>query len=87
MVSGRGVGAVVNGQAQASSGWGEYQPYIGDALESCVDYVGRLQRSIEGEIVPDRHYFVEKASALKEWATILLARCEEIEGWIEGGTS
>lgn len=73
----------VNDHVQVGSGWGEYQPYIGDALECCVDHVGRLQRSIEGEIPSDRHYFVEKASALKEWATILLARCEEVEGWIE----
>ncbi len=77
----------MNGQGQANSDWAEYQPYIGDALESCVDYVGRLQRSIEGEITSDRHYFVEKASALKEWATTLLTRCEETERWIEGDTS
>ncbi len=77
----------MNSQAQVSSDWGEYQPYIDDALESCVDYVGRLQRSIEGEITSDRHYFVEKASALPEWAAILLTRCEETERWIEGDTS
>jgi hypothetical protein len=77
--------ADVNDQAQAGCGWGEYQTYIRDALERCDDYAGRLQRSIEGEIAQDRHYFVEKASALREWATILLARCEETERWIEGG--
>ncbi|MDQ3766902.1 MAG: hypothetical protein M3346_06105 [Actinomycetota bacterium] len=76
----------VHDQAQAGSCWGEYQTYLGDALESCVDYVGRLQGSIRGEIAPDRHYFVEKASALREWATILIVRCEESERWIEGGT-
>lgn len=81
-----GVGADIKGHVQARCGWGEYQSYIRDALESCADYVGRLQRSLEGETAPDRHYFVEKASALKEWATILLARCEETERWIEGGT-
>jgi hypothetical protein len=80
------VGSDVKSHVQAGRGWREYQPYIGDALESCVDHVGRLQRSIEGEIAPDRYYFVEKASALREWATILLLRCEESERWIEGGT-
>lgn len=83
--SGGGMDPDGNGQIQACSGWGEYQTYLGDALESCVDYVGRLQRSIEGEIPSDRHYFVEKAGALKEWVTILLARCAEIKGWIEDG--
>jgi len=73
----------MNDHVQAGSGWGEYQPYIGGALERCADYVGRLQRSSEDEIASDRHYFVEKASALKEWATILLVRCEEVESWIE----
>lgn len=75
----------MNDHVRAGSGWDEYHPYIGDALEGCVDCVGRLQRSFEGEITSDRHYFVEKASALREWATILLTRCEEVEGWIERG--
>jgi hypothetical protein len=62
-----------------------YQPYIGDALECYADYVGRLQRSIDGEIAPDRHYFVEKASAPRAWATVPITRCQESERWIEGG--
>jgi hypothetical protein len=77
----------VNDQAQAGCGWGEHRPYIGYALECCADYVDRLQRSFEGEISPDRYYFVEKADALKEWATLLVARCEEVKGWIEGDVS
>ena len=81
------MGADVKSHVQAgSTGIGEHLPYIEDALERCADYVGRLQRSIEGEIAPDRHYFVEIASALKEWAAVLVARCEETERWIEGGT-
>ena len=73
----------MNDHLRAESGWGDYRPYVGDALERCADSVGRLQRSSEDEIASDRHYFVEKASALKEWATILLVRCEEVESWIE----
>ena len=76
----------MNDHLRAESGWGDYRPYVGDALERCADSVGRLQRSSENEIASDRHYFVEKASALKEWATILLVRCEEVEGWIESDT-
>ena len=81
-----GVGADVKDHFQVGSDWGEHRPYIGDALERCSDYVSRLQRSIQGEIAPDRHYFVEKTSALKEWAIVLVARCEETERWIVGGT-
>jgi hypothetical protein len=49
--------AVVNGQAQHGSGWGEYQPYIGDALESCINYVSCLHGATDGEIAPERRYF------------------------------
>lgn len=80
-----GVGADIKSHVQAGCGWREYQPYIANALECCADYVGRLLRSIEVEIAPDRHYFVEKASALREWATVLVTRCKETERWIEGG--
>ena len=76
----------MNDHVEAESGWGDHRRYVGDALGRCADYVGRLQLSSEGEVASDRHYFVEKASALKEWATILLARCEEVESWIESET-
>lgn len=52
----------------------------------CVDYVGRLQRSLAGEIAPDRYYFLEKAHELQYWATNLVQRCEEIEGWVAEGS-
>lgn len=80
-----GVGADIKGHVQAGCGWGEYQPNIANALECCADYIGRLPRAIEGEIAPDRHYFVKKASAIREWATVLVTRCERPERWIEGG--
>ena len=68
---------------RARNGWGEYQSHVEDALASCVDYGGRLQRSLRGEIAPDRHYFLSKAHALEEATNHLVRRCEEIERWIE----
>jgi hypothetical protein len=73
----------MSAEVGARSGWGDYRDYIGDALACCVDYVGRLQRSFDGEIAPDRHYFLEKAEELQYWATNLVARCEEIQKFIE----
>lgn len=69
-------------EVRARSGWGEYHSYILDALSICIDYASRLERSIAGEIAPDRHYFLEKADALQRSATILVERCEEVEHWI-----
>jgi hypothetical protein len=70
-------------EVRRRSGWGEYQSYVEDALESCLDYAGRLQRSLRGDIAPDRHYFLSKADALQEAATRLLACCEDVESLIE----
>lgn len=72
----------MSAEVKSRSGWGEYHDHIGDVLACCVDYVGRLQRSFAGEIAPDRPYFLEKADQLQYWATNLVARCEEVEGWI-----
>ena len=68
---------------RARSGWGNYQSRVEDALASCVVYVGRLQRSLRGEIAPDRHYFLSKGYALQEVTTHLVGRCQEIERRIE----
>jgi hypothetical protein len=63
-------------------GWGPYRSVVGDALASCVDYVGRLQRSFNAEIASDHFYFLDKASALLEAAELLVSRCEEVDRWI-----
>ena len=70
-------------QAAWPYGWGRYRSVVGDALASCVDYVGRLQRSFNYEIANDRFYFMDKASALLEAAELLVRRCEEVDGWIK----
>ena len=75
--------------------WGPYHDHIGEGLAHCADYLGRLQRSLAGEIAPDRHYFTTKAQALRDASTGLLRRARDVERWLgscdagygtEGGT-
>ena len=49
--------------------WGPYRSTIEDDLATCADYLGRLQRSLAGEIAPDRHYFHDKVHQLQKRAT------------------
>ena len=44
--------------------WHPYRSTVEDHLGSCTDYLGRLRRSLAGEIAPDRHYFADKAHQL-----------------------
>ena len=37
--------------------WGPYRATIEDHVDTCTDYLGRLRRSLAGEIAPDRHHF------------------------------
>jgi hypothetical protein len=41
---------------------GPYRATIEDHPDTCADYLGRLRRSLTGEIAPDRHYFADKAN-------------------------
>jgi len=75
--------------------WGPYHDHIGEGLAHCADYLGRLQRSLAGEIAPDRHYFGDKARALRDASVGLLRRARDVERWLgacdadyedEGGT-
>ena len=62
--------------------WGPYHDHIGEGLAHCADYLGRLQRSLAGEIAPDRHYFTTKAQALRDASTGLLRRARDVERWL-----
>jgi len=65
--------------------WGPYHDHIGEGLAHCADYLGRLQRSLAGEIAPDRHYFTTKAQALRDASTGLLRRARDVERWLGQG--
>ena len=62
--------------------WGPWHDHIGEGLAHCADYLGRLQRSLAGEIAPDRHYFGAKAVALRDAAVGLLGRARDAERWL-----
>ena len=62
--------------------WGPYQDHIGEGLAHCADYLGRLQRSLAGQIAPDRHYFTTKAVALRDASVGLLRRARDVERWL-----
>lgn len=67
--------------------WGPYRESIQEAVDQCADYLDRLQRSLRGEIAPDRPYFHEKAAYLQDAATTLARRAQDVERWIgECGT-
>jgi hypothetical protein len=63
--------------------WGPYRAAIEDHLASCADYLDRLQRSLAGEIAPDRHYFRSKAHQLELVTRSLVRRAQDIEGWLD----
>jgi hypothetical protein len=62
--------------------WGSYRSHIESLVESCADYISRLQRSLDGEIAPDRHYFNEKAEALADVAERLVQRGQDAEWYL-----
>jgi hypothetical protein len=62
--------------------WGPYRDHVEEGLANCADYLGRLQRSLAGEIAPDRHYFTTKAAALRDAAVSLLGRARDVERWL-----
>ncbi len=62
--------------------WGPWRPPVEDRLLACEDFLGRLRRSFDGEIAPDRHYFDEKAHGLRDAAQALVERVEDVEWWL-----
>ena len=62
--------------------WGPHHDHVEEGLAHCADYLDRLQRSLAGEIAPDRHYFTTKAAALRAAAVGLLGRARDVERWL-----
>jgi hypothetical protein len=67
---------------QGTDPWGPYRPAIEDHVAACADYLGRLHRSLAGEIASDRHYFNDKAYQLQEVARALVRLGQDIERWL-----
>jgi hypothetical protein len=61
--------------------WLHYRQTVEDQLASCADYLDRLQRSLAGEIAPDRHYFNEKAGHLLSAVRGLVQLGQDVERW------
>jgi hypothetical protein len=68
--------------------WGPYRATLEDHLDTCADYLGRLLRSLGGEIAPDRHYFADKAHQLQTAARRMVRIVQDIDRWLgECGTT
>jgi hypothetical protein len=73
---------MMNANGHGTDPWGPYRPAVEDHVAACADYLGRLQRSLAGEIAPDRQYFNDKAYQLQEVARGLVRRGQDIERWL-----
>ena len=73
---------MMNAHRHGADAWGPYRPAVEDHVAACADYLGRLQRSLGGEIAPERHYFNDKAYQLQEVARALVRRGQDIERWL-----
>jgi hypothetical protein len=62
--------------------WGPYRATIEDQFDTCADYLGRLRRSLAGEIAPDRHYFADKAHQLHTAARRMVRIAQDIDRWL-----
>ena len=62
--------------------WGPYRATMEDHLGTCADYLGRLRRSLAGEIAPDRHYFADKAHQLHTAARRMVRIVQDIDRWL-----
>jgi hypothetical protein len=62
--------------------WGPYRSAVQERLDICDDYLGRLRRSLAGEIAPDRFYFGDKAHALRDAAQALIDGVDDVEWWL-----
>ena len=65
-----------------SGSWGPYRSTVEEALTICEDYLGRLRRSLDGEIAPDRLYFGDKSHDLRDAAQALVDRVDDVEWWL-----
>lgn len=62
--------------------WHPYRSTVEDHLGACTDYLGRLRRSLAGEIAPDRHYFADKAHQLHAAARRMVRLVQDIDSWL-----
>ena len=62
--------------------WGPYRSGVEECLAACEDLLGRLRRSLAGEIAADRLYFSDKAHGLRDAAQSLVDRVDDIEWWL-----
>ncbi len=68
--------------SRQTDSWGPYRATVEDHLATCADYLSRLERSVAGEIAPDRRYFNDKARHLLQAARNLVRRGQDIEPWL-----
>jgi len=68
---------VVNG---ASEAYGPYAGFIRERVESCADYLRRINGQLARR--PSRHYVAEKAQMLRDAAGRLVVGCHDVEGWL-----
>jgi hypothetical protein len=61
---------------------GPYRATIEDHLDCCADYLGRLRRSLAGEIAPDRDYFADRAHQLHNAAGRMVRIVQDIDRWL-----
>ena len=62
--------------------WHPYRSSVEDHLGTCTDYLGRLRRSLAGEIAPDRHYFADKAHQLHAATRRMVRFVQDIDSWL-----
>jgi len=62
--------------------WGPYRSGVEECVAACEDLLGRLRRSLAGEIAGDRLYFCDKAHGLRDAAQALVDRADDIEWWL-----
>lgn len=62
--------------------WHPYRSTVEDHLGTCADYLGRLRRSLAGEIAPDRHYFADKAHQLHAATQRMVRLVQDIDSWL-----
>jgi len=62
--------------------WHPYRSTVEDHLGTCTDYLGRLRRSLAGEIPPDRHYFADKAHQLHTATRRMVRLVQDIDSWL-----
>lgn len=62
--------------------WHPYRSTVEDHLGSCTDYLGRLRRSLAGEIAPDRRYFADKAHQLHAATRRMVRLVQDIDSWL-----